>query len=93
MAKHRISTPVEDFYLSSDEVWRRLPAKSWNFSSLEDRGRESHRHIDTQDNEDIRNELRRVKKTSLEMLRPLSEKIKAWQDEGNTFFFVAHTST
>ena len=89
----RISANIEKFYLTTSQTLSYLnQRKYWNFTELlllEEK--DSHVKVKVVTHEDIRYDLRRLKKTSLEILDPLVQKIKAWRDEGYRVYFIAHT--
>jgi len=89
----RISCKVAEFYVPSEEWAKKiLPQPYWNISPLEFlEGKSSVLALKTQDNDDIRHDLKRLKITSLEILHPLAVKLKSLRQEGWAIFFVAHT--
>ena len=91
--KKRIAAEVSDFYLSAEEFYQKLaPRPFWNVTALE---RLDHKEesclIQTENNEDIRHELTRLKKVSTGILEPVARKLKDWHEQGYRIFFVAHT--
>ncbi len=89
----RISAPVSDFYSTKKEIETYLnPQKYINISPIGMLSeKEKNIFVQTQDNQDIHLDFRKIKNKSLEILNPLAEHLKDWRDEGYVVILTAHT--
>ncbi|OGQ17563.1 MAG: transcription-repair coupling factor [Deltaproteobacteria bacterium RIFCSPHIGHO2_02_FULL_40_11] len=90
-----IVSPVSDLYLSPKEFFEKIETQKFiNFSPLQiDSNTLPTEHFQTETHDDLRYLLAQKKITSLEILKPLVQKIENWRDLGFSIYFLAHTQT